>query len=310
MGQQVERIGFFDNDKLMNAFQISFHHVPVIGGTVGYLPKGFMPDSGQLEALKDVAAKNRAIFIKLEPNVYAASGTPENNFESKDSFMLEQGAIHGKALFTKYNFHLDLNPGADKLFEGFKSKTRYNVRLAMKKGVNIIEDTAENGMETDIRLMEQTTARQKFFSHTPSYYRTMWKIIGCEPGSMLHIFHAVYREEALVAWIIFLFNGILYYPYGASSDAYREVMASNLIMWNSINYGIDNNCSKFDLWGSLGPDPDPSDPWCGFHRFKEGYNPVLMENLGTYDLVYNKLYYNLFNFADKLRWLKLRTLGR
>jgi lipid II:glycine glycyltransferase (peptidoglycan interpeptide bridge formation enzyme) len=158
--------------------------------------------------------------------------------------------------------------------------------------------------------MEETTVRQKFFSHTPSYYRTMWKTIGSEPDSMLHIFHAVYNEQVLVSWIIFLFNGVLYYPYGASSDTYREVMASNLIMWNSINYGCDNKCGKFDLWGSLGPDPDTNDPWYGFHHFKEGYNPVLMENLGTYDMVYNKLYYNLFNFADKLRWLKLRTFGR
>lgn len=309
-GQNTERIGLFDNGKLVSAFQVTFHKIPYAGGTVGYIPKSSMPDIEQLNALKELAAKNKAVFIKLEPNIAAAASAKAGDLETHDKFLLQNGAVHGKNLFTKYNFHLDLTPGTDALFANLKSKTRYNVRIAMKKGVQIIEDTSEGGMETYIRLMEETTARQKFFSHTPEYYRTMWKTIGNEPNSMMRIFNAVYNGQVLVSWIIFLFNGKLYYPYGASSDAYREVMASNLMMWNSINYGFEKNCSVFDLWGSLGPEPNVKDPWYGFHHFKEGFNPVLMENLGTYDLVYRKSYYKLFNFADKLRWMILRAFRR
>jgi lipid II:glycine glycyltransferase (peptidoglycan interpeptide bridge formation enzyme) len=309
MGQKVERVGFFDNGKLIHGLQISFHDVPVLGGTVGYVPKSFMPDLEQIGALKDLADKHNAIFVKLEPNVAIAANSSKAGFEAVNKFMLQNGAKHGKPLFTKYTFNIDLTPSVDELFANLHSKTRYNVRLAMKKGVQIIEDTSDSGMETYIRLMEQTTARKGFFSHTPEYYRTMWKTIGREVDSMLHIFHAVYNNQVLASWIVFLFNGKLYYPYGASSDAHKEVMASNLMMWEAISYGHEKGCSDFDLWGSLGPNPNKRDSWYGFHHFKEGYNPVLMENLGTYDLVYNNLNYKLFGVADTLRWLKLRTFG-
>jgi len=309
-GQKIERIGIYKDEKLINALQVSFHKVPFTGGTVGYIPKGCMPDAGQFDALKEAAKRNKAIFIKLEPNVAAAAVNIENNLQPQRNFLMQNAAVNGKNLFTKFNFHLDLAPSADDLFNNFKSKTRYNIRLAVKKGVQIIEDTSENGMETYIRLMLETTSRQKFFSHTPQYYRTMWETIGRKENSMLHIFHAMYNDQALTSWIIFLFNGILYYPYGASSGAFREVMASNLIMWEMIKYGHENKCRCFDLWGSLGPNPDTKDPWYGFHHFKEGYNPALMENIGTYDLVYNKFLYKSFNAADKIRWFLLRTFHR
>ncbi|MCL2213667.1 MAG: peptidoglycan bridge formation glycyltransferase FemA/FemB family protein [Treponema sp.] len=315
-GQNIERFGLFENDKMINAFQASFHKIPFIGSTVGYIPKGCMPDSEQLDALKEFAYRQKAIFIKLEPNVAHPADTSSvinnirNSFEQERNFLLQNGAVHGKNLFTKYNFHLDLTPGIDELFDNLRSKTRYNVRLAVKKGVQVVEDTSESGMETYIRLMQETTSRQRFYSHAPQYYRTMWETIGCKANSMLHIFHAIYNGQVLAAWIIFLFNSKLYYPYGASSDAFREVMASNLIMWEVIKYGHENKCSCFDMWGSLGPNPDAKDPWYGFHRFKEGYNPVLMENIGTYDIVYNKFLYKSFNAADKLRWFILRTFHR
>ena len=310
MGQTVERAGIFDNEKLVSAFQVSFHKVPYTGCTVGYFPKGTIPDIEQLNALKDIAAKNKAIFIKSEPNIAVPANSQNNFLEETDKFLLKNGAVHGKNLFTKYNFHIDLTPGIDELFNNLKSKTRYNTRIAMKKGVQVVEDTSDNGIETYIRLMQETTKRQKFYSHTPEYYRTMWKAIGEKPGSMMHIFHAMYNGQPLVSWIVFLFNKKLYYPYGASSDAFREVMASNLMMWDTIKYGCASNCDCFDLWGSLGQNPDPGNPWYGFHHFKEGYNPALMENIGTYDIVYNKFLYKSFNLADKLRWLVLRGLKR
>jgi len=309
-GQNVERMGIFENDKLINAFQVSFHKIPFLNHTVGYFPKGNKPDIDQINALKETAKKQKSIFIKMEPNLACLYNPDEEIFKTETDFLLQNGAVTGKNLFTKYNFHLNLTPGIDELFKNLRSKTRYNVRLAVKKGVKIIEDTSENGMETFIRLMQETTLRQKFFSHTPQYFRTMWKTIGSKDTGMMRIFHAMYNGQSLTSWIVFLFNGKLYYPYGASSDAFREVMASNLMMWEMIKFGCEKKCGSFDLWGSLGPNADTKDPWYGFHHFKEGYNPSLMMNLGTYDLVYNKFLYKSFNLADKIRWFILRASRR
>jgi lipid II:glycine glycyltransferase (peptidoglycan interpeptide bridge formation enzyme) len=305
-GQQVARIGFFDNGVLKRALQATFHRVPVLGGTVGYMPKAFAPDTEQLEALQGMARIHGAIFTKIEPNVSLVYDEPKAAFETLDSFLLSHGGKRGDPLFTKYDFHLNMLPDEDALFANLNSKTRYNVRLAQKKGVEIVENTSEAGMETFITLMLETTNRQHFFSHTAGYYRTMWRVLGCVPNSMLHIFQGCFNGDVLVSWIVFLFNGKLYYPYGASSDRNREVMASNLMMWHVIQFGKAHGCTDFDMWGALGPNPDVHDPFYGFHHFKQGYNPVLMENLGTYDVVYKPAHYRLFGMANKLRWRYLR----
>ncbi|MBQ6438307.1 peptidoglycan bridge formation glycyltransferase FemA/FemB family protein [bacterium] len=302
-GQKVERIGFFEGNQLKSAIQISFHDLPG-GYTVGYLPKGPMPIEEHIAAMKQVATKNNALFIKIEPNIMTpVVATGQSAVGSIQDFLVQRGAKKGRSIFTHYTFALDLSKTEDELFAALHSKTRYNVRLAIKKGVQIIDDTSKDGLEIFIKLLEETTNRKNFHAHDAEYYRQMWHALG--RSGMMKIFHAVYNDTVVVSWIIFLFNGKLYYPYGASSSLHREVMASNLMMWEVINYGKSHGAKMFDMWGALGPDPNPKNPWYGFHHFKEGYGAQLMENFQTFDFVYNPGLYGLFNVADRLRqvWL-------
>ena len=123
-----------------------------------------------------------------------------------------------------------------------------------------------------------------------------------------HLLKAVYNDKVLVTWVLFILGDTLYYPYGASSSENREVMASNLMMWEAIRFGKKLGLKKFDMWGSMGPNPDTKDSWYGFHRFKEGYGPKLIEFVGSYDFVINKKMYLAYKFLNKLRWaiLKIR----
>ena len=186
-------------------------------------------------------------------------------------------------------------------------KTRYNLRLAEKRGVEIIEDSSEVGFEDYWKLMEETTKRQGFFAHGKEYHCKMWQTM-TESG-MGHLFKAVYEGKTLTAWMVFILNDTIYYPYGASSNENREVMASNLMMWEVIRYGKKQGCRLFDMWGSLGPTPDIKDPWYGFHKFKQGYGAELVEFLGSFDLVVKPTLYKLYGLTDRLRWVGLKLLA-
>jgi lipid II:glycine glycyltransferase (peptidoglycan interpeptide bridge formation enzyme) len=308
-GLEVERVGFFEHGALVRAMQITFHPVPLLG-SVGYGAKVFAPDSGQLEALGELARKHGAIFTKIEPEVFAPVGAPNPEAEQLDAFIKANGGADGEPIYTPHDFHLDLAPDEEALFAAFAAKTRYNTRLAVKKGVEVVEDTSEQGMEAYIRLMIETTRRQKFYAHSPEFFRTLWRVVGLDERSMLRIFLARYSGEVLAAWLVFIFNKRLYYPYGASSSSRRELMASNLMMWHIIRYGKANGCVDLNMWGALGPNPDPADPFYGFHHFKQGYNPALMKNLGAYDLVHKNLGYRLFQRLNALRWRYLRLRRR
>jgi lipid II:glycine glycyltransferase (peptidoglycan interpeptide bridge formation enzyme) len=131
-----------------------------------------------------------------------------------------------------------------------------------------------------------------------------------DKGLKAHLFFAKYQDLVLTAWMLFVFKDTLYYPYGASTRQHREVMAQNLMMWEAIRFGKKLRLKKFDLWGSLGENPDPKDPWIGFHKFKLGYNPRLVTFMGSYDLVINTLLYKVFILGDKLRWTLLKIKSR
>ncbi|MEN8253235.1 MAG: peptidoglycan bridge formation glycyltransferase FemA/FemB family protein [Patescibacteria group bacterium] len=300
-GLKIERIGFFQKGKIKKAMQVSFKPIPIIGGTAGYLPRGFTPDEDQISALKQLGEKHNAIFIKLEPNALHSDQLNQENLLKK---FASDGLVKGKSLFHKHTFQLDLSPSEEKLFAQLKSKTRYNVNLSYKKGVRIQEDSSKQGLETYIGILQETTKRQAFYLHTPGYFRKMWEEL--KDTGMMRIFHATYQNTVLVSWIMFIFNDVLYYPYGASRSAHKDVMASNLMMWEMIKFGKQEVCKSFDMWGSLGPNVNKKNPWFGFHRFKKGYGGELVEFLGTFDLVINPLNYKLFNISDTLRWKLLR----
>jgi lipid II:glycine glycyltransferase (peptidoglycan interpeptide bridge formation enzyme) len=302
-GTIVERVGLFDGKKLLRGLQVFFHKLPITSYTAGYFPKGYMPDEEQLSILQQLAKKNRALFVKLEPNVAAPVGEATGHVKVAE-FLEKHDAVAGRPLFTKYTFQLDLRKSEDALFAQLASKTRYNVNLAFKKGVQIIEDSSEHGMETYIDILQETTERQKFYAHTPAYFRTMWQALG--QSGMMRIFHAMYENTVIVSWIMFVFNDVLYYPYGASRAVHRDVMASNLMMWEMMKYGREQHCHTFDMWGALGPDANEKDPWFGFHRFKKGYGGVLTEFLGTFDFVTQHQLYPIFRLAEQTRWRVLR----
>jgi lipid II:glycine glycyltransferase (peptidoglycan interpeptide bridge formation enzyme) len=305
-GVDVERLGVFDdNGRIMDTLQVTFHPIPHTSYTAGYFPKGIMPDMQQLEALQQLGFVHNALYIKMEPNVLAPVGSLHAHQEIAE-FMLKNGAQYGRPLFTQYTFFLDLKKTEEKLLEEMKPKTRYNIRLAEKKGVTVVEDSTDAGLEEYIRVLNITTARQKFYAHNENYYRTMWKQFS--GTNILRIFKAVYEGQTLVVWMMFVHNKMLYYPYGASTDLHRDVMASNLMMWRMIQFGREQGCEGFDMWGALGPDASPKDRWYGFHKFKEGYGAQHMQSIGSFDLVMQPLPYKVFRFVEELRWKVLRLV--
>lgn len=119
--------------------------------------------------------------------------------------------------------------------------------------------------------------------------------------------------QPLTAWMLLSFKDTLYYPYGGSSKSHPEVMANNLTAWEAIKLGKKLGLKKFDMWGALGPDADPKDPWYGFHKFKMGYGGKLVQYLGSFDLVLNWPAYLVFTTIDLLTPIKiflLKMLGK
>jgi lipid II:glycine glycyltransferase (peptidoglycan interpeptide bridge formation enzyme) len=303
---KVIRKGFFDKDQLRDGFQLTIHPIPHTSFTIGYLPKGSLPDGKLLEELMILGKKEKCIFIQLEPNV-EKKDSDELPFLKKTSFPLTY-SFH--PLFTKFTFILNLEPSEEELMKHMHPKTRYNIKVAQKHEVTIVEDNSDEAFEKYWKLTQETTLRQNFFAHTKQYHKLQWETLNISQQKnndlTSHLFLAKYQSKILAAWIVFVFQDTLYYPYGASSTLHRDVMASNLMMWEVIRFGKKKGLKKFDMWGAMSDTPDTTDPWYGFHRFKQGYGARHTEFIGSFDLVINQFAYQLYKVADKTRWALLK----
>ncbi len=271
--------------------QITIHKLYFLPLKVAIFDKGPNPTKEMLSELKDYAQKNNILFIKLEPNVV---------YNKKDVVLLRKfGAVSGKSLFTPSTFEIDLTQSEDELLKSFSQKTRYNIRLAEKKGVLIKEDNSDSAFNMYWKLSEQTAKRQGFFVHTKKYHTLMWKTL--QKAGIAHLITATYQKEVLATWVVFVWRDTLYYPYGASSDSHKNVMAPNLMMWEAIKFGKSKKLKKFDLWGR--------EEGKGFTKFKEGYNPKIVEFLGTWDLICSPLYWG-YRLAEWGRWKVLRLKAK
>lgn len=278
---------------------IIFSKIPLTSLTIGTVIRGTAPTDEDIVEIKKIAKEKKAIFVKFEP------------FELNDPRTVEKlssfGLVPGKTLFTPTSFWIDLTQSEEDLFKSFSSKTRYNIRLAQRRGVVVKEDNSDEAFEKYLELTKETSQRQGFYAHTEKYHRLMWKHL---KGNIAHLLTASYKPslagkagkgEIITAWILFAYKDFLYYPYGASTEKHKEVMANNLMMWEAIRLGKKMGLATFDLWGR--------EEGKGFTKFKEGYNPKVVEFVGTWDLPTSILYYP-YKIAEQIRWRLLKFIAK
>ena len=326
MGIQVLRLGEFDVGNrhacsLQNVYQITFHKIPYTNYKIGYLPRSRFPSKTVLDFLLDYSKKNNVVFIKIEPYVEKGGKNVILNLfqdpiskkqipkpaskrgEQVRNDISDRLVKSSHPLFPDWTIIFDLDKSEDELLKNMKSKTRYNIRLAQKKGVVVKEESNEKGFEIFSRLYFETCKRQNYKGHNPVYHKIFWENL---KKDLAHILVAYHQNTPLAAYELFLFKNTFYYPYGGTSEEMRNLMASNLIMWEAIRLGKNLGADKFDMWGSLPPTYPQNHPWAGFTRFKEGYSGRFVKMAGSFDLIVNPLMYKLYNFTQTLREIYLK----
>lgn len=299
------RFALYDRDKMVEAFQLTLHKIPLIPYFVGYLPKGPLPDQEMAKALKVIGKKYHCALIKVEPDII------------KEPNVDPLFRPSSKPYFTKYNYVLDLTQSEEVIFKNMHPKFRYNIKVAQKHGVVIEERTDDEALQIHLDLYFETIARQGFHGHNRNYHQRVWKAL--KKAGMVKLLIAFYTPEGsrekipLSSWMLVNFKDTLYYPYGGSTERYKNVMASNLVAWEAIRLGKRLGLKKFDLWGAGNLQKGSHDSYFGFTQFKSRLGAELVEYIGTYDLVLNWPVYWLFTFIDKLTPLKmflLKLLGK
>ncbi len=163
-----------------------------------------------------------------------------------------------------------------------KSKTRYNIRLAEKKGVRVFTSHEQEHIDTFCDLVAITAKRDGIVPHPREHYRKMLQAI---PDAMLKLYLAEYEGTIVAANLVVFFGTYATYLHGASGNIHREVMAPYLLQWRQIQDAKKNGCEQYDFGGVK--TKDAKNTWGGITRFKQGFAPAqdATHFPGSYDVV-------------------------
>jgi len=257
-----------------------------------------------LDDLLSYAKKQHALFIKIDPYLILGSGIP-NSTDQQDN-KIGQEII--KELETR-NWHfsndqiqyrntviIDLSFSEDVIKSRFKQKTRYNINLAIRKGITVRRGKLED-LPLLFKMYAKTSIRDGFIIREEEYYRTVWHSFMTIPRTASTPFAvpliAEFAGEPIAAIFVFGFSSRAYYLYGMSSDNHREKMPNYLLQWEAIKLAKELECLEYDLWGA----PDEfidTDPMWGVFRFKEGLGGSVIRTIGAWDYPVNRFVYKIY----------------
>jgi peptidoglycan pentaglycine glycine transferase (the first glycine) len=283
--------------------QVLFRRLP-LGFTLAYIPKGPVGESGRWKDLwpemDRVCRRRKAILLKMEPDLWEAEG--ENEAALPEDFRLSSHAIQPPRTIL-----VDLEGEEEAILARMKQKTRYNIRLALKKGV-VVQTSSD--LDKFYRLIQRTGERNEFGVHSQNYYQRAFELF--HPHGECELFLAEFQHEPLAAIMVFSHGHRAWYFYGASADLYRHRMPTYLLQWEAMRWARNQGCQEYDLWGVPDADEDSleehftehTDGLWGVYRFKRGFGGKLRRSPGPWDRVYQPAMYAFYHW-----WMGRRRAG-
>ncbi len=302
-GWAAQRVALTDTSQAIVAgAQILYRRLPYRLGVLAYAPKGplvcWQDDAlvARLVAALDQAARQRgALVLCVEPEL---PDTPQHAAN-----LGRAGFVPGLTAYQpRRTILVDLSPDEAGILGAMKSKTRYNVRLAARKGVGVHQGSGDD-VEIFNQLAAITGERNRFGVRSPAYHRAAYELFA--PHGQVALFLAEYQGEPLAGVVAFGLGRTAWYFYGASSNAHRNLMAPYAVQWAAMRWAKARGCTTYDLWGV--PDEDSEslesqfaerrDGLWGVYRFKRGFGGALWRSVGAWDRVYRPLRYRLYSWA-------------
>ncbi len=254
-------------------------------GDFWYVPKG--PGVDSAAALGRFASAVSAIKLGRRP--FAVRIDPELHVGALSLSALQGMGMVPSTRHIQYNIAtaiVDLKPSEEAIMALLKQKTRYNVRLAHKKGVTVAAvPTDDDTIGQMYYLTQVTTSRAGVYLREKAYFADFWRLHAQSGHGQM--FFASYENQVLAgAFVTYVGRNALYKD-GGSVREHPEVQAPYALQWEIIRWLKGRGVASYDLHGTppAAEIDNPAHPLAGLARFKTGFQPNITEFVGTYDIV-------------------------
>lgn len=297
--------------KIVGGMLVLIQKIPLVGTSFLYAPRGPVCDLSDKKVLADLfsgadvlAKQYKAHLFKCDPDIPVSDAGFLETMKQM-GFARRYGPTGFEGIQVRFNYRLYLNGRTEEqVLADLTQKTRYNIRVAMKHGVEI-KIAGKESLDEFMRLMDVTGERDSFSIRPKAYFARMMDAL----GGHIRLYMGFYNGQAVCGTIATNYGGKCCYVYGASDNAFRNVMPNYLIQWEMIRWAIGTGCAVYDFMGISGDTGNENDHLYGLYRFKRGFNGQIDELPGEFDRVYRPLAAKLVRHALRLNEA-LRKLGR
>ena len=307
--------------KLLGAGLVLQRTVSPLRLKVLYVPRGPVIDwqnaavsQKALQELESLARAQKAIFIKIDPEVLVGTGVPgrEDAVEASTGGQLLAELKQRGWMFSREQVQfrntvlMDLREPEEAWLARLKQKARYNLRLGEKRGVSVRVGGISD-LPNLYHMYAETSVRDGFLIRSRDYYDTLWRTY-IEAG-MLEPLIAEVAGEAVAAIMVFTFGRRAWYLQGMSREAHRDKMPNYLLQWTALRRARERGCTAYDLWGA--PNRfDETDPLWGVFRFKEALGGQVVRTIGAWDYPAQPLLYQAYTRVLPKILAVMRQRGR
>jgi len=276
-----------------------------------------------INKIRETAKQEKIVFARIAPP-YERKNARAQECKSADFKNFSKPKILTNLKEPENTLILNLEKPEEEILQAMHQKTRYNIRLAERKGIKIeiknlsqhkvvvsasLQKLETKDIDVFYDLLKQTAMRDKIKIFNKSYYEKLLtyfnqpQVTNCKPQVTANLFIAKYNNRPLSSIIIIGFGNTATYLHGASSNEHRNLMPNHAIQWAAIKWAKWQGYKWYDFWG-IAPKFKNSD-WAGISRFKRGFvsekTGKEVDYLGTFDYVLNKKWYNLYRIGKILR---------
>lgn len=300
MSQQKEKIWRFvveENNEWRAVFFL-FKAKLKLGARIFFAPRGPVIKSAldvQKFAILKILSERIDQLAEAEKAIYSQIDLPFGDSEwcrILDDLGFVKSA---RDIQPRHTLILDIRKSEEELLSQMHQKTRYNISVARKRGVEIIVDNFL--FKEFLELLKDTEARQKIKLFGQDYFKNILRL------PFVKLYLAKFEEHCVSANIMVFWNDTATYLFGASDYGFRQAMAPYLLQWQAIKDAKDAGMWFYDFWGAAPKDAaGREENWAGFTRFKVGFSPnaEIIEYVGTYEKLYQPVKAGLYRFLRKI----------
>jgi len=295
--KKISRLGFYDHAGELVGVMLSVvedakrgRYLTVPGGPIidwqnEDLTQHFVKE------LNSLCHKLNCVFARVRPQLIS----DESSKKIFKQLGFRSSPMHLHAELTS---QLDLNLDEETLLKNMRKQTRYEIRQADKKNIQIKTSTDEKDLRAFYNLQIDTARRQSFVPFSYKYLHEQFKIFAANKQVVLY---SAFADKKLLAQAFVIFYGTeAAYHYGASTPDGRKLPGAYAIQWAAIREAKKRGMTRYNFWGVTRPD-ETNHRFYGVSIFKRGFGGDDIEYLHAQDLVINKYKYLLNWLIETIR---------